>query len=290
MSVRLRILLLLLTLGLSAQALRAQVLTDPLDEEAALIDSLDAQASRYAPLDSLLTQFYGALVREETEVKNAEFDALIASCTDSLMRQHVALAVFDHYRFSRVMGEEAVAVHIYDEWIAPGKVRTRSEFELFQAERFALENRSTLIGMPAPKLTLRTPCSGRKTLPAEDRAAVLFFYSPGCSKCRLETYALPGVLSQVAFPMNFYAIDVDSDRQAFRAFRKALKSPNRNVKMIHLWDPGQESTLLLDYGVFSTPKVFVVWEGEILGRRLEMDNLQEIIQYINILYGQEKEE
>ena len=77
---------------------------------------------------------------------------------------------------------------------------------------------------------------------------------------------------------------------AFRAFRKALKTSNKQVKMIHLWDPKNDSTLLLDYGVFSTPKVFVVWEGEILGRRLEMANLLEIIQYINMLYGQEKED
>ena len=118
---------------------------------------------RYAGLDSLLTQFYGALLREEIPVKNAEFDALIESCHDSLTRQHVALEVFDHYRYSRVMGEEAVAVHIFDEWIASGKVQTRSEFEMFEAERFALENRSTLLGMPAPPLTLRTPCGGRRS-------------------------------------------------------------------------------------------------------------------------------
>ena len=253
----------------------------------------DAQAdstSRFAPLDSLLTQFYGALLPADNDEKNAEFDSLIASCTDSLTRQHVTLAIFDHYRFSRIMGEEAVAVHIFDEWLATGKVQPRSEFEMFEAERFALENRSTLIGMPAPQLTLRTPCGGKRTLPRSDRAAVLFFYSPGCAKCRLETHALPAVLADVNFPLDFYAIDVDTDRRAFRAFRKALKTPNKNVRMIHLWDPKNESTLLLDYGVFSTPKVFVVWEGEILGRRLEMDNLHEIIQYINMLYGQEKED
>ena len=253
----------------------------------------EAQAdstARFAPLDSLLTQFYGALLPADNDEKSAEFDALINSCTDSLMRQHVALAVFDDYRFSRVMGEEAVAVHIFDEWIATGKVQPRSEFEMFEAERFALENRSTLLGMPAPQLTLRTPCGGKRTIPRSDRAAVLFFYSPGCAKCRLETHALPSVLAEVNFPMDFYAIDVDTDRRAFRAFRKALKTSNKNVRMVHLWDPKNESTLLLDYGVFSTPKVFVVWEGEILGRRLEMANLLEIIQYINMLYGQEKED
>ena len=287
---RRRLLISLLLLTASALALRAQDIPDYAQHDQAVADSLDAEAARYAPLDSLLTQFYGALLYEQTEAKNAEFDALIDSCRDSLTRQHVALAVFDHYRYSRVMGEEAVAVHIYDEWIAPGKVQTRSEFELFDAERFALENRKTLLGMPAPQITLRTPCGGKRTLPPADRAAVLFFYSPGCSKCRLETYALPAVLADVEFPLDFYAIDVDTDRRDWRAFRKALKTSNRNVKMIHLWDPESESTLLLDYGVFSTPKVFVVWEGKILGRRLEMDSLQEIIHYINLLYGQEKED
>ena len=250
-------------------------------------DSLEA---RYAPLDSLLTQFYGAMERQEIPVKNAEFDSLIDSCSDSLVRQHVTLAVFDHYRFSRVMGEEAVALHIYDTWIASGKVQPRSEFERFEADRFALENRRTQIGMTAPPLTLRTPCGARRTIPESGRPAVLFFYSPGCAKCRLETRALPAVLAGAAFKMNFYAIDVDADRREFRRFRKALGPAGRNVRMIHLWDPDSDSTMLLDYGVFSTPKIFLVWEdGEILGRRLELDSLQQMIQYINLLYGQDKE-
>ncbi len=286
-----RLLIFLLILASPLLALRAQEAPDSPQEEAAVNDSLDREIARFARLDSLLTQFYATLERESIEAKNAEFDALIGSCRDSLTRQHVALAVFDHYRYSRLMGEEAVAVHVYDEWIEPGKVRMRSEFELFEAERFALENRKTLLGMQAPPVTLRTPCGTKRTIPAAGRPAVLFFYSPQCSKCRMETYALPAVLADVDFPLNFYAIDTDTDKRDFRSFRKALKTDNKYVKMIHLWDPKSESTLLLDYGVFSTPKVFVVWEdGEILGRRLEMDSLQEIIHYINILYGQKKEE
>ena len=71
-----------------------------------------------------------------------------------------------------------------------------------------------------------------------------------------------------------------------------LVNPGSGIRpMIHLWDPDSESTLLIDYGIFSTPKVFVAMEdGEIIGRRLEMDNLLQIIQYINILYGEEKED
>lgn len=278
-----RLILLLLLLPACCLPLCAQAPAD-----AAPYDTLPD--TRFAPLDSLLTQFYGALAHEETAAKNAEFDALIGSCRDSLLRQHVALAVFDHYRFSRIMGEEAVALHVYDEWIASGKVQPRSEFELFEAERFALENRKTQLGMPAPQIVLRTPAGIRKRVPAPGRAAVMFFYSPHCAKCRLETAALPAVLADVQFQLDFYAVDVDTDRRDFRRFRKALKTANPRVRMIHLWDPKSESSMLLDYGVFSTPKIFAVWEdGEILGRRLELDSLQEIIRYINLLYGQEKE-
>ena len=99
-----RLILLLLALGLCLN-LSAQIDT----------------TGRYAPLDSLLTQFYGALEREEVSAKNNEFDALIESCRDSLTRQHVALAIFDHYRYSRVMGEEAEPSTSMTNGSPPGK-------------------------------------------------------------------------------------------------------------------------------------------------------------------------
>ena len=77
----------------------------------------DDEPYRYGALDSLLTQFYVSLEPESVEVKNKEFDGLIGVCTDSLTRQHVALRILNHYMHARVMGEEAVAIHIFDEWL-----------------------------------------------------------------------------------------------------------------------------------------------------------------------------
>ena len=99
------------------------------------------EENRYAGLDSLLTEFYSALVPEDIGVKNAEMDRLIETCHDSLTRQHVTLEIFDHYMHARIMGEEAVAIHVYDEWIASGKVKMRGEFERMEADIFATFNR-----------------------------------------------------------------------------------------------------------------------------------------------------
>lgn len=268
--------LLLLALTLAPLALRAQ---EP-EEDAPL---------PYAGLDSLLTQFYVTLEREETEVKNVEFDGLIDVCRDSLTRQHVVLEIFDHYSHSRVMGEEAVAIHIYDKWIASGLVKTRSEFEDMEKQIFADFNRNSLIGMTAPPVSLYKPCGGTLTVPENGRPSILFFYATDCMKCRLEITELPKLFENIPFEVNFYAINTSTVRKEWRKVRRAIKTDNKNVRIVHLWDPELDSDYQKLYGVTGTPRIFMTLEdGEIIGRRLELDNLLEIIRYISIVYGKEE--
>ena len=243
----------------------------------------DDEPYRYGALDSLLTQFYVSLEPESVEVKNKEFDGLIGVCTDSLTRQHVALRILNHYMHARVMGEEAVAIHIFDEWLKSGKVKATSEFEYMEAEMFANCNRRSLLGMTAEKIPLIKP-SGRKMIVPEDgKIAVLFFYDTSCAKCRLESMVLPSVLDNVDFPMNFYAVYVSDNKRDWKAFRRNFKIKNKKVRLVHLWDPKMDSGYDLAYGVTGTPKMFLVWsDGEIIGRRLEVDNLEEMIRYIKI--------
>lgn len=247
------------------------------------LDSLEFD--RYRGLDSLLTQFYSALELEDVDVKGREMDNLISMCKDSLARQHVALQIFDHYRYSRVMGEEAVAIHVFDEWIASGRIQTRSDFEMMDDELFVNFNRSSLLGMEAARISLFKPCGGRKEIPSEGRVSILFFYDTSCAKCRLETQVLPQVVKDIDFPVDFHAVYVGTDRRAWNAFRKNFKLRNPNIRLVHLWDPEIESGYQKLYGVTGTPKMFVVEPtGTIIGRRLEMTNLIEMIPVMRAVH------
>lgn len=271
-----RLVLLLLCMSLPFPNARAQV-----------SDSL----TRFARLDTLLVKFYSALEREENGRKAGEFDYLIESCRDSLTRQHVAMEIFDHYSLhNRVMGEESVAIHLYDEWIANGKVKPRDEFEQMNVELFVNFNRNSMVGMQAPRITMSRPCGGRLSMPETGRVAVLFFYDTGCAKCRLESQVMPSVMNKVEFPVNFYAIYTGTDRKQWRGFRRSFRFSNKNVRLIHLWDPEIDSDYQRMYGVTGTPRLFVLFEdGEILGRKLEVDNLPQIFHYIGIGYGKTEE-
>lgn len=243
----------------------------------AVLVSFGLRAADYERLEKLLGQFYETLVPETVEAKTAEFNSLISSCMDSLTRQKVALSVFDHYKESPVMGEEEVAINIYDRWFASGEIKMRSDFDKMDAELFVNFNRSTLLGSEAPEVSLLKPCGRKKvTVPEDGKCAVLYFYDTSCAKCRAELEVLPAVLKEIDFPANFYAVFCGSDKNAWKKARKSLKF--KNIDVYHLWDPEIESDYLKLYGVISTPRLYLTEPGGlIIGRRLEPESLAQLL-------------
>lgn len=240
----------------------------------------------YAALDSLIIRYVGAIQAESVETKTGECDFLIGSVKDSLMRNHVAAKLFSYYREAPVMGDEAVAIYLYDEWFAKGKVAFRGEFEGLDAEMFCNMNRNTLLGMDAPSIAGRKACGGRRNLPAEGVTSILWFYDTSCSKCVAESKVLPSVLEKsVDFPLTLVCFYAGRDRKAWREFRRTFRVNNPNVKIEHYWDPDVDSDYLRLYGVISTPKMYMVApEGSIIGRRLEMESLQQLLPTAKTIY------
>jgi hypothetical protein len=241
----------------------------------------------YAALDSLIIRYVGAIQAESVETKTGECDFLIGSVKDSLMRNHVAAKLFSYYREAPVMGDEAVAIYLYDEWFAKGKVAFRGEFEGLDAEMFCNMNRNTLLGMDAPSIAGRKACGGRRNLPAEGVTSILWFYDTSCSKCVAEAKLLPGVLErEVDFPVTLVAFYTGSDRKAWREFRRSFRILNPNVRIEHYWDPSYSSDYQRLYAVISTPKMYLIApEGSVIGRRLELDALPQLLPTAKEIHG-----
>ena len=96
-----------------------------------------------------------AIEREGTQVQKQESDFLIESASDSLVRQFIALKIYDHYLNSPVMGSEAVAIHVLDRWFIPGTVKMKSDIDFINAQVYADFNRQSLVGMKAPQLSMQ---------------------------------------------------------------------------------------------------------------------------------------
>lgn len=244
-----------------------------------------------AKLNSMLEEYYDAMIFEDNSVKQQECDFLIESCKDSLVRQFVATAILEHYMNEPVlMGEEGVAIYLYEKWFLSGKVKPEDEWEGMEADIFYRFNRKSLLGLLAPSLQVFDPQGNVSEIP-EGKACILLFYEPSCSKCQLLFASLPSLLESLRAPLTVYLFNTGSDAEKWKQFRESFEVENPLISLYHFWDPEVESDYQFKYGVTSTPKLFFIDDSStIQGRRLEIDSLAQVLQIYELYYGQIKSE
>ena len=251
-------------------------------------------------LEAKLAEYFEALKYESLEVQKEEADFLIESTSDSLVRQFVACSVYDHFIDSNVMGTEAVAVHVYDKWFAPGKVKMNNDMDLLNARIFADFNRQSLIGEKAPELVMESADGGIVRLFAEGenpgRYRVLFFYDADCAKCKLESILLTNVIETEDFPIELVAVYAGDNRQKWDSYvSDRLAVDVAQTKIMHLWDPTLDSDFQRKYGVLQTPRMFLIRpDGVIIGRGLDTQALSmmlhDIFDEVELEYGSKESE
>lgn len=244
-----------------------------------------ADSAAVARLSEKLEEYLAAIVSEPVKVQEQETDFLIEACSDSILRQEAALKIYDYYLHSGYMGLEAVAIHVFDTWFSDGKIRMKSDGEFLAARMFAEFNRSSLIGMEAPALTLRDSTGHPVEIFQEGHAgsgrySVLYFYSTDCPKCRIETIVLKNILGNGDYPVDFYAIYTGQDRDAWLSYcREHLDIRNSSIRVYQLWDPDLASDFQMKYGILQTPGMFLVTpSGKIAGRRLDSIGLETLLK------------
>lgn len=251
--------------------------------------NLFGQEDPYPELGAKLEQYFVALAGEQADVQSGECDFLIESCEDSLVRQYVALKIWDHYSESNIMGDDAVAVHIADKWFLSGKIKMKSGADLFAAQIFSQFNRSSLVGMQAPSLELFSPKGDHVIVPETGSYSVLYFYDVGCATCKKETPRFQKLISSGKYEgLKVFAIYVGSSAEEWTSYRADFTG------VTHLWDPDVTSDWQMLYGVLGTPRMFLVGpDGTIIGRGLDTPALELLLnkefsreEYV---YGQEAE-
>ena len=76
--------------------------------------SASRDTADFQGLYAKLSQYAAAMETEPVSVKQRECDFLISSCSDSLVRQAVAIWLYSHYIDSKLMGDEAVSIYLTD--------------------------------------------------------------------------------------------------------------------------------------------------------------------------------
>lgn len=231
---------------------------------------------------ALLEEYCRAFETAGDDVRFSECDFLIGSCENPQQRQQTALWLYDRFRKSKLMGSESVAIHIFDKWFASGEVAMPDELSYLSASIFCDFNRASLTGCRAPAFSA---CGDDGQLQHIDpatggKAAVIYFYSVNCAKCKVESAMLRSVLENRDEDLDFYAICTDGDRAAWEAVCKGVLNLNvAKTRVHHLWSPDDEKDWQMLYGVLQTPRLFLTGpDGTIVGRGLDSFALDKMLE------------
>lgn len=232
-----------------------------------------------------VTAYLQTLLEKPVDTINLCVDRLI----DSVGRQQpelqskVAGIAFDFFTDSPVMGHEAVAVHIADDWFLNGRLKLENESLYPILYTYAEFNRSSLVGLPAPPLAM-DDIDGHPVDIRESEAAhkILFFYDTDCATCRKEAPLLAALLHDYqGDPITLFAIYTQSDRAAWERYVSETFAgiDNPAVTVIHLWDPEAATGFHKKYAVLSTPMLFLLdSQNYIRGRGLDTEALAQLLQ------------
>lgn len=241
-----------------------------------------------AQISEKLSEYLSAIDRLSIPDAQAELDFMISSVQDDSLRNEVATAAYRHFRESKIMGSENLAVYLYDSWFADFKALLPSVDEFEQAGLYAFINRKSLIGAQAETLTLSDERGEEITLPRNGRWNVIFFYSATCPKCLYTAMQLSdflsrkGIYSKAApkrLKINVFTIYTGEDHSEWANYcREHLNFVKcSRIKTYNLI--AGDADIVTSYGVVQTPRLFLVdAEGRIAGRNLDVPALCKLLK------------
>ncbi len=207
----------------------------------------------------------------------AELDWILAEVADDEASFRYWLVTFtNEYQNSKMMGMDAVLVHLLKSYYLTGRADWATEESLQKMREEVAFLEPNQIGQPAPRLalvdTMYAPMNPLEEL-SED-FIVLYFYDPDCGHCKKKTpilrdnyYDLKDLGAEVV------AVCTISDVKKWKDYIR-----ENELDWINLADPNSQSRFKMTYDIRSTPRVYVLDKSrKIIAKRLDVEQLVQFI-------------
>ncbi len=196
-----------------------------------------------------------------------------------------AYTAFEYFKDPNIMGQEAVAISVANNYFLNNKYELSSPDDLFIIKTYVDLNKSSLIGMSAPNLAMYDTCDVKHDILNNDRRfTIIYFYTPECSVCKITTPTLVSLLNLYkGVELNICAIYAEDNKELWKKYiNKHFKITNPKIHFYNYYDPLVESRFHILYNVISTPSMYLLdRSNKIIGRSLNTSSLMELLTINN---------
>lgn len=184
-----------------------------------------------------------------------------------------------NYETSKVMGYDAIFVHLVDTYYKTNQVWWISEDQKTKIINRANQLSFTLLGKTAVNIMMKDT-SGKIQILNEVKAqyTIIVFWEPTCSHCKKEIPLLKAYydsLRAAGVSIEVYAIRSDLDSVNWIKF---IRDNHLTWINVASKDPQELATAKYYYDVYSTPTLYVTDDKKtIIAKRLDIDGLRNVL-------------
>jgi thiol-disulfide isomerase/thioredoxin len=236
------------------------------------IDLTDERLIRTPILYAKLNTFFTNVLIQAPDTINKEIDRIFKKCSSSYkVYQFVAVYLFNHFRESEIMGQDAVMVKLADDIYLSGKADwVTKEFKNDLRKQIDLI-RPNLIGKKAENIVMNSYKGIFVSLyDIEKEFTILYFWEPDCGHCKEATPKLKAYYDKPKdYTMEVFAVCTTSDKAKWTKYIEDNK-----LNWINGWDPERSSHFDFYYNVQSTPTVYILdKKKKIIAKKLSVEEI-----------------
>lgn len=246
------------------------------------VDMSEEGMLRTPVLHQKVIKYLDSVVPQQPDSINVAIDKIFAKIgSQKEMYRYWLVTLFKRYAESKIMGMDAVMIHLIENYYLNGQADWITEEYRKQLKEEATYVKYNLIGKPAPPLnvvdTLMQPFDLSQV---KADYTLLFIYDPDCGHCKKAIKKLEKQEDDLhENGIQVVAVCTTSDVGRWKEFVAAA-----NPFWYHAIDPTGKSYFRVYYDVRSTPRMYLLDEDKvIIGKKLEVDQMIDIAKRRNKL-------
>ena len=244
------------------------------------IDFSDDKILRTPVFYNRINNFFNNVIVQQPDSIMVEADKLIERArANKEMFKYVVWFITYTYETSKIMGFDAIFVHMVEKYYMTKQCTWMSETLLENITKRAMKLKPILLGKEAPPMIMQDTSLQLHSLYAINaKYTVVMFWDYECSHCKVEAPKMVEIYNTKKNDLNMevFAVCTDTNMAEMKKFIRKNNMPFVNVNGPRALTPHFAEA----YDIYSTPVIYLLDEKKIIiAKRIDVDHIEDIIKY-----------